>query len=235
MNEQELIGAMVVRNEADRYLKMVLKEMWKYCDQIVVLDDASTDDTAEVCRETGCQVTVNEVCGFRELGEGNTRIKLWREIIPRYATMGESWILTIDADEIVDPRIIDQKEVMLNQGNVHVWGMVIYELWGAPDKIRIDLGFNPHTKMTPMISRWIPETGYVLPPGLHCGRVPINQPGPFLPSNLWLKHLGWADPEDIKKKKEFYRDMDPDPHPQMEAHYKNIMEGTPVLVDWWLD
>ncbi len=45
----KLTLSMVVKNEADRYLKQVLKEHLQYIDNAVIIDDGSTDSTVQVC------------------------------------------------------------------------------------------------------------------------------------------------------------------------------------------
>ena len=42
---------MVLHNEADRYLERVLKAALKYATNFVIIDDASTDNTVEVCEK----------------------------------------------------------------------------------------------------------------------------------------------------------------------------------------
>ncbi|HHV63026.1 MAG TPA: glycosyltransferase [Firmicutes bacterium] len=46
----KLTAMMVVRNEADRFLVPVLDDLTQWVDEIVILDDASTDSTPDICR-----------------------------------------------------------------------------------------------------------------------------------------------------------------------------------------
>ncbi|HBL36074.1 MAG TPA: family 2 glycosyl transferase, partial [Firmicutes bacterium] len=48
--KKSLLAMMAVRNEAERYLKPVLDRLSNYVDGIVILDDASTDGTPDLCR-----------------------------------------------------------------------------------------------------------------------------------------------------------------------------------------
>lgn len=43
--------SMCLRNEADRYLRQVLEHAARWADAFVIIDDASDDGTAELCRE----------------------------------------------------------------------------------------------------------------------------------------------------------------------------------------
>lgn len=45
-----LTAMMQVRNESGRYLEQVLQELSGFTDEIVIVDDGSTDDTVRVCR-----------------------------------------------------------------------------------------------------------------------------------------------------------------------------------------
>ena len=49
-NLRVIVNFMLVRNEANRYLPQVLKHTLEYIDEAVILDDASEDNTLEVCR-----------------------------------------------------------------------------------------------------------------------------------------------------------------------------------------
>ena len=46
------LAMMAVRNEAGRFLRPVLDRLGTLVDGIVILDDASTDDTPALCRAT---------------------------------------------------------------------------------------------------------------------------------------------------------------------------------------
>lgn len=52
-----IVGALLVRNEADHYLAQVLKHNEPFYDKLVVVDDSSTDNTRDVCRLFGAEIT----------------------------------------------------------------------------------------------------------------------------------------------------------------------------------
>lgn len=49
MSGNRLTAIMQVRNEAGRYLEQVLEELSEFVDDIVIVDDGSTDNTAQLC------------------------------------------------------------------------------------------------------------------------------------------------------------------------------------------
>jgi len=48
---KKLTLSMVVHNEADRYLRRALEAHRAYIDEAVIIDDGSTDESVELCRE----------------------------------------------------------------------------------------------------------------------------------------------------------------------------------------
>jgi len=229
----KLITAMIMRNEADRYLTEVLKEANRYSDKIVILDDNSTDNSIEVAEKLKAKVYThkNESLFWKE--EHTLREYLWREILPREAETGD-WILALDCDEILGEQFRISKDIILRQENLGTYTFRIYEAWGSRDKVRIDKFWNPLGKETPMLTRFLPQINYQFPQiGLHCGRLPMNVQGPALPSGCGALHLGWANPDEHADKIKTYTKMDKNPHPTMKAHYDSMLQE-PELVEWWL-
>lgn len=230
----KLITAMILRNEADRYLPEVLDNAWGYSDKIVVLDDKSDDNTVEFCEERGCNVYQhdNEEPLFWT-AEHVLREYLWKHILPREAQTGD-WIMAVDGDEIIAPQFIQSKDKIIAQENVNTYTFQFWEAWGSKDKIRIDSAWNPLAKHIPMLVRFIPSVNYRFNKvGLHCGRVPMNSPQPIAPTGCSVLHLGWANPDEHEEKYDKYVSRDKNPHPQMMDHYNSIL-GEPTLIDWFL-
>ena len=51
-----LVSALLCKNEADRYLGRVIRRCQEFSDKVVVLDDRSTDATAQVAKDLGAEV-----------------------------------------------------------------------------------------------------------------------------------------------------------------------------------
>ena len=99
-----IVGAMLVRNESGRWLEKVLSEMCKVCDTFVIVDDASDDNTVQICHNVmsmGHKKTLHVFKSHESLwatNEVDQRKKLWDMATSKIPNGG--WILNFDADEI---------------------------------------------------------------------------------------------------------------------------------------
>jgi glycosyltransferase involved in cell wall biosynthesis len=89
----------ISKNEAAGIRRCLESVSWS--DEIVVVDSGSTDDTVSICREYTDRVTVTDWPGFGP--QKNRALDLAR---------GE-WVLSIDADEAVTPRLREEIESRL--------------------------------------------------------------------------------------------------------------------------
>jgi tetratricopeptide (TPR) repeat protein len=84
-------ACLIVRDEEEN-LPLCLEALEPWVDQICVLDTGSTDRTVEIARERGATVGSFEWCDDFAAARNAC-----------LALAGEEWILSIDADELVDP------------------------------------------------------------------------------------------------------------------------------------
>jgi len=93
---QKNITATIITLNEQKHIKAVIESALKVCDEVVVIDSFSTDDTVEIARSLGAKIVENKF-----LGDGPQRI------------LGEplaknDWILSIDADERLDANAIEE-------------------------------------------------------------------------------------------------------------------------------
>lgn len=84
-------ACILAQNEADALPRCI--DSVRFCREVLICDTGSTDNTPAVARALGARVLSTRWVGFSE-----TRRQL-------FTTAGEPWILWIDADEVVDPRL----------------------------------------------------------------------------------------------------------------------------------
>ena len=89
----KLSAVIITKNEGKR-ISTCIKSLLSFVDEIVIVDDKSSDKTVEICKELGAKVTINESGG---------NFDRQRNIGIEKASC--QWILQMDADEIVFPQI----------------------------------------------------------------------------------------------------------------------------------
>jgi glycosyltransferase involved in cell wall biosynthesis len=223
--------AMLVRNEAERYLKQVLSQARLYVDSAVILDDASEDDTVEVCKEVlqGIPLTIvsHEEPGFHH--EITLRKKLWELAV----AANPEWILILDADEVFEDRAVEELPKLAANEEVEVYYFRLYDMWDE-EHYREDQYWKAHHYYRPFMVRYLPDFPYQWKETpQHCGRFPRNVTElKGMKSSLRVKHLGWMKPEDRLNKYYRYKKLDPQGIYGIKAQYLSILDPKPRLLPW---
>lgn len=223
--------AMLVRNEAGRYLEKVLGHAAQYIDRAVILDDASEDDTKEVCKKALQNVPLTLVSN-REPAFAN-EIVLRRQLWKLACATGPCWILILDADEIFEERAVKELPLLAANPEVDVYYFRLYDMWDEMH-YREDEYWRAHHYYRPFMVRYLPGFPYrwkEVP--LHCGRFPENITElRGAKSSLRVKHLGWMKPADRLAKYYRYKKLDPEGRYGIMAQYRSILDPRPNLVAW---
>ncbi len=211
-----LTAMMPVRNEAQRYLYEVLTNLSTYVDAIVVLDDASDDSTAEICRSFPGVVLSRTSEPLFLVDESALRQALWE----RTVETRPDWVLAIDADELFEERMRHEALSLIDQQEYDAVEFRVFDFWGDRAHYRVDGAWDPWRKRVRMLFRYRPGQTYSWPrQRLHCGRIPleIRRSARVYQSDLRVKHLGWLRPEDIRRKYEQYRRIGTGLDPHLES------------------
>lgn len=227
----KLTAMMQVRNESGRYLRYVLDELCGFVDDIVIVDDASTDDTAALCRS--CPKVVKLVSLPSPLfdKEWELRSLLWDTAV----STGPDWLLSVDADELYEERAKRAMRGLIDQDRYDWVGFRFYDMWGGLTHYREDEYWNIHRRHTATLVRYFPGFPYIYPQlNHHVPRLPVpfgTLPG--LLTEFRVKHLGWAGSlEDRVRKYIRYKRIDPDGRWGSLAQYESILDLNPNLVEW---
>lgn len=229
--DSKITLSMVVKNEADKYLKEVLLSAKEYIDDAVIIDDASTDNTVEVCQETlkGIPLTIvkNQVSKFSN--EINLRKQQWEETLK----VNPEWIVFLDADQIFESKAKDHIKQLTNQNHYDVLYFRLFDFWNS-DHYREDTYWKAHLIYRPFMIKYKTDFHYIWREiAQHCGSFPYNITSlPGFASDLRIKHMGWAKPEDRLSKYERYMTLDPRGEFGILGQYKAILDESPKLVKW---
>ena len=186
-----IVGALLARNEAaeDRYLARVIRDAQRWADDIVVLDDNSTDGTTDIARNFGCKVYTRDNQTPMWGAEAPARAQLW-DLAAQHA--GDGWVLVFDADMILcgDPR------PLAASWECDAWAWPLRDLWDSEETYRVDgpWGLGPMTARS-----WMFRPSALRAPAvwrdsrLHTGHAPANFGGlvGLAPQLVW-HHLSYV-------------------------------------------
>jgi glycosyltransferase involved in cell wall biosynthesis len=235
-----LLAAMIVRDEAARYLPRVLASLQRFCDTILILDDGSTDNSVQVGNAYGALVRSAKPSVWQTEGEGAARNRLL-ELTLRYQPAPD-WVLSIDADEFVadGPGLRRFLETVEPDEYPAAVSLTMKEVWeGGPDGLRIRVDGEWGPRECPVL--WTPPSvrldaserfvrGWSIPErALACGREPeIVRFATTIPSGYDLLHYGWADPYEREARAERYEIADGGRYHASE-HLRSILGREPEL------
>ena len=194
-----LVTALLVKDEADRYLTRVLQRCLEFSDEVLVLDDGSTDDTIKIAQDLGCLVKQRPQSGMWG-NESPARAELWE----RGAKLAkDGWLLIADADMILEGNPRD----LIQTWDVGIWAFVLWDCWDGEHQARID-GPWQHGPMTPRPWLFRPSVCIQGAPqwssrGLHPGHAPLNLCGVggiAPPDTYYWRHLAYLKKEDRVRK-----------------------------------
>lgn len=222
--------ALTVRNEADRFLRRMLNHAMRYVSEVVILDDASTDNTIEVCEEIlkdfPHKIYKNFESMMMNLKEGESKKKLWELTIKE----NPDWILLLDADEIFEDWGVEVLPQIINDANFDAYYFRIYHMWEDEQHYRVDGLWRP-VNYIPFLVRYQPNYEYKWEnKGLHCTRYPnnvVDMPGCYC--YVRLKHYGHFTKDIRRAKYEKYKALDPNGTFESKSHYDSIIEENPTL------
>jgi Glycosyl transferase family 2 len=223
--------SMVVRNEADRYLRRVLQSAREYISDAVIIDDNSTDNTVQVIEEElkGIPLKIVRNKESKFSNEIELRKQQWEETVKT----NPEWILSLDADQIFEDRFKNKVQRMLAARDADIYYFRWFDFWDE-EHYRDDKFWCGHKNYYPMLVRYKPNMEYQWKETpLHCGHFPLTVlQFAGKTSDMRVKHYGWAKREDRETKAKRYKELDPDAKYGWKGQYDSILDEHPNLITW---
>jgi len=212
MPEQKIVAMYRIKNE-ERWIKKSLEAASEVCQEIVILDDCSTDNTVEICKKNSNVVEIHERKEPLPLDESRDRKEVFMMALKR----NPDYVLSLDADQILAP---NSKEILNEELNVIYPEISVFEfqvlyMWDTPKKFRSDGWYEScyrarlfKIKNQAEKFEWKDS---IYPGNLHCNHVPSNLDGLDRPisSNVKILEHGFYDKKIRQKKFEYYEAHDP--------------------------
>jgi glycosyltransferase involved in cell wall biosynthesis len=228
---KKLTLSMIVKNEANRYLRSVLTKHRAYIDEAVIIDDGSSDDTVAVCREVldGIPLHLVQNKASQFSNEVILRKQQWKETVHTEP----EWILNLDADEMFEDKFESQVRDILTQNKYDAMYFRLYDMWDETH-YREDAYWQAHKFYRPFMIRYQPNLEYIWKEtSQHCGRFPTNiYHFSYFCHPARIKHFGWASAKDREIKYERYMDLDPEGRFGWLEQYDSILDENPHLIHW---
>ena len=100
------VSAVIITYNEALNLSRTLSQLY-WCDEIIVVDSYSTDETLDICNRYGCKVFSHPFSGYGEQ--------------KRYAIdqAAHEWILSLDADEYLTKELVDELQEELEDTGVY--------------------------------------------------------------------------------------------------------------------
>ena len=113
-----------------------LKEVDRYADLIIMVDDNSIDGTYEKCKEFSDKVII-ERTKFKDFytEEQFMQNEIW-ELIRKNAQEGD-WVIAVDSDEIMEDSFVSMKDYLMNNKGANCYSFQFIHLW-EKDAFRMD-------------------------------------------------------------------------------------------------
>lgn len=219
---------MRVKNEA-RWIVRSIRSIHGLCDRIFVLDDHSSDDTADLAEQAGADVLVHP---WGVIDEARDKTFLLQTILGatgasrRVPASPPLWILMIDGDEeLVEGHDVLIRKALLDQPHAVSFAMRVAFLWNSPEQERVD-GVYANMTRPSLFNASASNCVFRAAgsgPNFHCGSVPRDLYARGIVIPAVLKHYGYLHKADRIRKYNWYNAIDP--NNEAEDHYRHMVIG----------
>jgi len=196
-----LLGFLQMYNESENdNLIRVLNHMKNFCDEIVIYDDGSTDDSVEIALKYTKHVIRGKTNDFQN------ELQHKQQLLNLALSLNPDWIVWLDADEVFDrDGTTHGIRALCNYGNVKgIDGFSFQEfnLWKSTNKYRVDGLWNKLWQ----VRLWKNNENlkFLQEKGLHRQIYPLGLKKIYR-SDIKVIHYGFSSEKKIKEKYEMYK------------------------------
>ena len=213
----KLVAVLRIKNEMP-VVEECLSKLSSLVDEVIVLDNGSTDGTLDCYKKFAKIVEILHTEGYHE---GRDKCLLLEAVKKR----NPDWILWIDGDEIFEKNFTRKEIEKYMQSPYNQILFRMFNFWLSKEDYRIDGDFFRYT-IQPQRSMWRNiEGAYFSNKKMHNGGIRGINSKIYL-SPYRLKHYGYRDQEKIKSKYQTYMQEDS----QRWQDYQNLNLNRPSKI-----
>jgi GT2 family glycosyltransferase/2-polyprenyl-3-methyl-5-hydroxy-6-metoxy-1,4-benzoquinol methylase/glycosyltransferase involved in cell wall biosynthesis len=228
----KIVAMLRIKNEAE-WIAEVLTSLERVADEIVILDDHSTDDTVRICR------TFPKVVDLYEQEAGSVdEVRDKNRLLQMALRRGPDWILAMDGDEVLEESAPERIREGLRLAPPQVTTLAFEWLyfWDDHTHYRIDGKYQDlwHPRLFRVTGQDVESLIFVPTEhggNFHCGSLPANIVGLSRRLDVKVKHYGYLHRSLREAKFAFYRTHDP--ATAATGYYDHLVDETGmVLLPW---
>lgn len=223
MPNPRILIASIVKNEAHKFLASALDVWHEIADEVLVVDDASEDETPELVRASGATLVRKDVHLWGD--EANARHALWEEAVAR--TDEGDYIFVLDADMVPAE---DPREFLT--GEPDALAFVLYDLW-SPHAYREDFYWQAHKRHRIWCVRRPSDREWEWPElHIHSGHLPLNldiESVYHLPEEYGILHYAYSSHALRTTKHAQYASVREHLSGFQQSHARSILDDEPTL------
>jgi glycogen(starch) synthase len=220
----KLTAGIRVKN-GERFAEECLRDLSAYVDEIVLVDDGSTDRTVQIARSFPKVTSVVrwEKDFFHEGIDRNVVLALAKNSNP-------DWILLPDIDEVFEDRFKEEVHRMMEEPDVSLYAFLFCHFWRSKSHFRVDGKWGRETREFPIPRMVRNEPGLRYPVHRALGTAQITGVrGRAIVSDLRVKHYGHLYEDISREKVRLYASLDPG------VDYSYMVDETGLELEEWTE
>lgn len=205
LEDIKLIAFLQIHNESKKgNLERVLNHISRFCDDIVIYDDGSTDNSYEIASKFTKNIIRSNKNNFK------SELEHKQKLLELALSLNPDWIVWLDADEVFDREGENYGiKALCRYGQINGidgFSFQEYNLWKNENQYRVD----KHWHKLWQIRLWKNnrELKFDVKHGLHQKSYPMNLEK-ICTSDIKVIHYGFSSPERREQKYQMYRTNDP--------------------------